>query len=173
MEENKALREQILPLTESKNKHKNKACRLLRVVENDCSAISPKVQVKKRNIEPDIMGSINSQIEACFPPKVDRGESFQPASLFVQDLKNIDEIQASNRAQQWKEERRILSAFKQSLLDVVYVLLYGGKCGPIPIHMNDRTVLQLTMDNLHVLADIVDPKFDSELRTGSLSQAHG
>ena len=74
-----------------------------------------------------------SYIQECFPTKEDRGESVQPASRIVQDLNDVDVIQASDRVQQWEEEQRLLLTFKQSLIDAVYVLLCVGEFGPIPI----------------------------------------
>ena len=89
-----------------------------------------------------------------------RGESLRPIRI-VQDVNNFDNIEASNKIQQWQEELRILHHFKNLLLEVMLVALTTGDCGPIPIVSNGLKVL-LTKDNLIVLADIIDPVFGQQ-----------
>ena len=67
--------------------------------------MSPNRPVQNRTIETKVKDSVRGQLQECFPTKEDRGESVQPESPIVQDLNDVDVVQASDRVQQWEEEQ--------------------------------------------------------------------
>ena len=156
MEENALLKHQLRLLQAKKNEYRNN----LEIVVDRMSPNPPSQALK---VDADLKDSVHGQLQERFQAKEDCGESVQLTRCVVQDLTHVDIIQASNQVQEWEEERRILILFKQKLIKAVYILLCTGEFGPTPIRMNNGIVISLTTENLHVLADIVNPMCGSEL----------
>ena len=114
-------------------------------------------------VDDDKKDSVRGQLQERFHATADRGESVQLTRRVVQDLTHVDIIKASNRVQEWEDERRILILFKRKLIEAVYILLCVSEFGPIPIRMNDETAIYLSTENLHALANIVNPMCGYEL----------
>ena len=159
MEENALLKYQA-----KKNEYRNN----LEIVLDQMSPNPPSQTLK---VDADLKDSVRGQLQERFQAKEDWGESVQFTRRVVQDLTHVDIIQASNRAQEWEEEQRVLILFKRKLIETVYILLCAGEFGPVPIRTNNGIVISLTTENLHVLANIVDPMCGYELSSRRLNRA--
>ena len=76
--------------------------------------ISPNPPRETVKVDDGVKESVRGQLEERFEAKEDRGESVQVTRRVVQDLRHVDLLQASNRVQEWEEERKILILFKQN-----------------------------------------------------------
>ena len=167
VEENAKLVMKMQKIEERKEQYKKEIVMLRKKLQHSQLVMTPEA--------PEAGGANKRKYEEDKAPKPSRGESLKSVRV-LHDVNNFDRLEASNRIQQWQEEVRYLQLFKSFVLDAMQVVVTSADCGPIPI-LIDGQMVDLTKDNLDVLANIVDPicgpqQFDRLIRRMTNPTSH-